>query len=187
MESSTSKILINILIVTAIALIGISVVSVLVEKPSEITATAPDTVEQITIEEPVTNTPTESTTTETTTSTSTATTAPKNSIGIIDTSWVWIRSTNDNPNITPKKVDAFSITFGKDGSIKGTTDCNTYFGKYTETSGKISFGPLGSTKMFCEGAQEGEFMLSLQGVSGYVIDKNNNLILSTGSGTMVFK
>lgn len=180
MESSTSKIMINVLIVTAIALIGVSVVSVLIKKPEP---TTPAVVTQETVTEVATTTDSESaTTTEMITTTSSSSTTP-----LTEKTWTWVKTTTGTTTTgTPKKDKAFTVTFTATGSLQGTTDCNKFLGTYTTSSNKISLSQLGSTKMYCEGSQEGEFIISLQGVSGYSIDKSN-LILNTGVGTMVFR
>lgn len=183
MESSTSKIMINVLIVTAIALIGVSVVSVLIKKPAPTTPAI--TTNEASTEVATTTDTEQSTTTEMTEETTATSSAPK---GLIQKTWTWTKTTSGTTTtVTPKKETAFTITFTETGSIQGTTDCNKFLGTYTATSNKISLSQLGSTKMYCEGSQEQDFTNTLQKISAYTIDKDNNLILTTASGTMVFK
>lgn len=197
MELSTSKIIVNTLIVTAILLIGVSVTSVLMKKPAEVVnnvSTPAETIKQPIIEENSTvSTTTESTTTEmstpsSATSTATSTSQANENKNLTSKKWTWVKTTISGTSTTPKKANAFSVTFNATGTITGTTDCNNYFGSYKTTdSNKLTLGPIGSTKMFCGESQENDFMSVLQKVIEYSIDKNNNLILTTGSGTMMFK
>jgi heat shock protein HslJ len=181
MESSTSKIMINVLIVTAIALIGVSVVSVMIKKPEPATQVATT---QETITEVATTTDNDpATTTETTSTDSSSTTSP-----LTEKTWTWVKTTKGTTTTsTPKKEKAFTVTFTQTGSLQGTTDCNKFLGTYTSSSNKISLSQLGSTKMYCEGSQENEFTATLQKITSYSIDNENNLVLTTASGTMVFR
>ena len=114
----------------------------------------------------------------------------KNLSSLTDRDWKWVRTEMNNDEIiTPKKADAFSIAFKSDGSVSGRTDCNSFFGQYEIAEGKLSFGAMGSTKMFCEGSQEDVFMKSLGEVESYFINKDNKLILQIklDSGIMMFE
>jgi heat shock protein HslJ len=104
--------------------------------------------------------------------------------------WKWIKTVmNDDTSILPKKVNAFTIIFNEDGSLNGTTDCNRFFGNYSLPESKLSFGPFGSTKMFCLDSQEEIFLRTLKETERYLTDKENNLILllKSDSGSMLFK
>jgi len=92
-------------------------------------------------------------------------------------------------NITPNKSDAFTLTFKEDGMVYGTTDCNNFSGSYTIDGENLTFGPMASTKMFCEGSQETIFMQMLGRTASYFFDKENSLVLlpKTGSAFMVFE
>lgn len=103
--------------------------------------------------------------------------------------WVWERTTmNDGTIITPEQADAFTVTFTEDGRVSGTTDCNSFSGTYTQPApGEIAFGPLASTKMYCEGSQEAEFTGKLQDVSGYSVSFSElTLNIKFDSGDMHF-
>lgn len=47
-------------------------------------------------------------------------------------------------------VDAF-IEFGPDGQLSGNVGCNGFGGDYQVDGNTITFGPIISTEMFCEG------------------------------------
>lgn len=193
MESS-SKIAANVLIICAILLIGTSLFTALTKKgqntPIMTLATSTIPAQRDNLQNTVSTSTEESgTTTESiTNSTSTSTLTNITTKSFIGKNLTWIKTTTkDGRVVTPKKVTAFTITLALDGSVKGKTDCNGFFGTYKITEEKLSFGSFGATEMFCEGAQEGIFMNSLQNVTQYLVDINNNLILTTASGSMMFK
>jgi heat shock protein HslJ len=47
--------------------------------------------------------------------------------------------------------DTPSLEFNADGTVSGTDGCNQLTGSWTEDGGVISFGPIASTKMACDG------------------------------------
>lgn len=109
---------------------------------------------------------------------------------ILDTKWVWVETTlPDGTTITPNQKDAFSITLSSDGNTAGKTDCNSFFSDYALGSdGILSFGPIGSTKMFCEGSQEGIFIDHISKVSHYTFkDGRLVLLLVNAAGSMSFE
>src|SRR5690606_1600154 len=62
--------------------------------------------------------------------------------------WVWNETLmNDDSVTTPATKGKFTITLNPDGSVQGTTDCNTFMGSYTADGSTFSFGTLASTKM----------------------------------------
>lgn len=105
--------------------------------------------------------------------------------------WKWISTQlNDGTILTPEQTDAFTITFREDGTLTGTTDCNNFFGPYRWEDGRLSLDQLASTKMACEGSQEGEFLKYLVEADGLMLDPQENtlvLLLKFDSGTMIFK
>lgn len=109
---------------------------------------------------------------------------------LLGKTWVWVSTVVDGKkSLTPKKESAFTLIMKDNGSIAGTTDCNAFFGTYTKTEDTLRFGPLGSTKKFCDGSQEMDFLTSLQDISTYTFDAHNNLIFisKSGTSTMTFK
>lgn len=105
-------------------------------------------------------------------------------------SWSWVKTQYNNDKIVePKIKNKFTITFNIDGNINITTDCNNGFGSYEITDNKMSFGPMGSTKMFCEGSQEDEFFKSLSEVDNYFFTDKNELVLGLkyDSGSIILK
>jgi heat shock protein HslJ len=61
--------------------------------------------------------------------------------------------------------------------------------EYTTITDTLSFGPLASTKMYCEGSQETEFGAMLADVERYLFTSRGELVLTLkkDGGTMVFR
>ncbi len=96
--------------------------------------------------------------------------------------WVWNKTLVDGVNqVTPEKKGVFTLKLNEDGTLSGTTDCNSYFGTYKVGSdGVVSFGALGLTRMACENSQESVFTSYLQGVSSYNLGLDGVLTLKNG-------
>jgi heat shock protein HslJ len=64
-----------------------------------------------------------------------------------------------------------SIAFGLDGTVSGSSGCNTFTGTYTADGATIEIGPLATTRMMCdvEGVmeQEEQFLAALANASLY--------------------
>jgi heat shock protein HslJ len=109
---------------------------------------------------------------------------------ILDKKWQWLSAINyDDSVFAPKKSAAFSLTFKKDGTFSGTTDCNGIFGKYTTKGSVMTLTSIGQTMMFCEGSEEVKFTTYLNQVRGFMFNGDEELVLSFefDSGSMVFK
>lgn len=64
--------------------------------------------------------------------------------------------------VRPKKEGVFTLTFKRDGTFSGTTDCNQIGGKYKiDYANSLEFLQVISTKMYCEGSQESEYLKML--------------------------
>ncbi|RJP43628.1 META domain-containing protein [Candidatus Parcubacteria bacterium] len=104
--------------------------------------------------------------------------------------WVWISALyNDGREVAPKQSGRFTLAFSDDGTFSATTDCNSMSGSYAAGTDTISFGPIASTKMYCEDSQEGEFASLLQNAQGFHFTSRGELILDLkfDSGSAVFR
>ncbi len=104
--------------------------------------------------------------------------------------WTWISTLmNDGTEVVPGKKDAFTLIFNTDGSVSFTTDCNSGGGTYVPDENRITFGPMFSTKMFCEGSQESEFMRMVGDSTSYHFTSKGELILDItfDSGSVIFR
>lgn len=108
---------------------------------------------------------------------------------LLNTSWRWLRTENATGTIInqPLRDKPFILSFADSDSMGSQTDCNSLAGSYLKTDSALSFGPLVSTKMFCEDSQETEYVTQLQLVTEHAI-LNNMLLLSMGDnrGIMFF-
>ena len=82
-----------------------------------------------------------------------------------------------------------TIAFSGDGTVTGNAGCNTFNGTYTAEGSDLTFSPLATTRMACEGAAdtiEQAFLPALQATSAYEITSDGNLELTSGSTTLSF-
>ena len=78
------------------------------------------------------------------------------------------------------QATASTITFEADGRVHGQGGCNRYFGAATIDGERMSFGPLGSTKMACAPAlmdQEARFFRALEGAERWSLDEHGLLLI----------
>ena len=105
--------------------------------------------------------------------------------------WQWVKTQyNNDTEVTPLKADVFTLTFDTYGMATATTDCNSMNGSYEVDGSKISFGPMASTRVYCEGSQENVFRKLLQEeVSSFLFTSKGELVfdLKFDSGTAIFK
>lgn len=104
--------------------------------------------------------------------------------------WVWISARyGDGRELRPTRADAFTLSFGGDGKLTTTTDCNRVGGTYTAEDRRLTFSGFFSTRMFCEGAQEGAFTRLLEETTGYRFTSRGELVLDldSGNGSAVFR
>ena len=76
------------------------------------------------------------------------------------------------------------LTFGADGNASGSTGCNSMTGTYATDGAALTFGPMATTRMACEGdlmAQEAEVLEALAAISGWEIDADGRLHLTGGT------
>lgn len=79
------------------------------------------------------------------------------------------------------------IAFKSKGEIVGFGGCNNFFGTYEQDGQTLTFGPLASTKKFCQGKMDAEakFLQSVQDTRKYeathlsmtFIDENGDVLL----------
>lgn len=112
---------------------------------------------------------------------------PPKTSDVVGQTWVWKHSIIGGDAISaPNHPEKFTVTFGTDGKVSGTTDCNSFGGEYQMGSdGIISFGPFSSTLMFCEGSQEADFTGSLAQATRMTTDVDGNLVMILGETSNV--
>jgi len=88
-----------------------------------------------------------------------------------------------------------TLVFNADGTLTGYGGCNNYFGTYmltttmTKFGNGITFGPVASTKKYCEinGQQETTYLQILQNTLAYTININQLTLTDTSLNVLVFK
>lgn len=82
--------------------------------------------------------------------------------------------TNIDEGFTEKKP---TINFEEtENRVHGNAGCNNYFGTFETENDHITFSPMGTTQMFCEGVNEHAYFTTFEQVKSFKID-NNQLIL----------
>ena len=80
-----------------------------------------------------------------------------------------------------------SIDFASDGTLNGNVGCNGFGGDFTVEGDTITFGPIVSTMMFCEGSvgeQEAATLVVFQESASFVLD-GDTLTVTSADGSSV--
>lgn len=84
---------------------------------------------------------------------------------------------NNGAEAVVSALEAAEVTavFAEDGTVSGSSGCNTYGGSYTVDGSSIAIGPLASTEMACSEpdgvmTQETQFLVAMERASEYRID-----------------
>lgn len=112
-----------------------------------------------------------------------------NSRIILEKTWQWESTLSFVEKIAVPNPERYTILLTADGKAKIRFDCNRGGGDYKISDGKLSFGPLLSTRMACPpGSLDGPFIRDLQRVASFFIENGNlYLELPFDSGTMKFR
>jgi len=103
--------------------------------------------------------------------------------------WQWVGTITPVEKVTVADPGRYTIRMTDDGKAQARFDCNRGGGTYVISEGKLSFGPLLSTRMACPAdSLDGPFMRDLQRViSFFVQDGDLYLEMPYDSGTMRFR
>jgi len=94
--------------------------------------------------------------------------------------WTLVSYSSD-ARLTPAAPGVKTFIEFKDGQLNGNMGCNGFGGEYSISGDTITFGPIMSTMMFCEGPvgeQETATLIVLQGSVKFTLDGNTLLIVS---------
>jgi len=108
---------------------------------------------------------------------------------VMNKTWQWVATVTPVEQIEAMQPERYTIFLNSNGKLQARFDCNRGGGNYRMSEGKLSFGPLMSTRMACSAeSQDAIFMKYLQRVKSFFI-RNNNLYLELpfDSGTMRFR
>lgn len=85
---------------------------------------------------------------------------------------------------TPPAEGATITALFEDGVVSGISGCNSYSGGYETDGGSISFGPIATTLMACEGTlldQEQLYLSLLAESDSYVVEGDTLTLRSSGT------
>ncbi|MGW7415151.1 META domain-containing protein [Streptomyces sp. NPDC054863] len=94
---------------------------------------------------------------------------------------------SDSAQSVPEEVAGKAyLTFGKDGSVRGRTGCNSLSGQAKQGPGSLEFGRIATTRMMCQGeaaAVEKQMLKVLEGKVTYTVNgRSLSLTGSAGAG-----
>lgn len=108
---------------------------------------------------------------------------------LLENRWVWLQTVANGQTTDPSTAGAFILTFNEDGLALIETDCNAGRGGFVVgAQQRVSLPVIATTRMFCEGSNEGDFYAQLGLVESYTISADGVLELHLGGegGTMDF-
>jgi heat shock protein HslJ/uncharacterized lipoprotein YbaY len=111
--------------------------------------------------------------------------APTQASPLEGTDWQWASMDANGATTTPVPGTTITLSFGSDGSVTGSSGCNTYSGSYrTAEGGQIIFGDLTTTHKSCPDAvmKQEEAYLELLGTGGTYNLSGERLTLSLNQG-----
>ncbi|MEA2035057.1 MAG: META domain-containing protein [Euryarchaeota archaeon] len=107
------------------------------------------------------------------------------------TKWV-LNSYNDGNEAIVSVIAGteINLTFNEEGGISGSAGCNSYFSSYETDGDTLSFGLIGSTKMFCNEPngimeQEGTYLKLLESAAGCRIEGDHLTIQDSSDKTIL--
>jgi len=108
---------------------------------------------------------------------------------VLAITWQWVSTISPVEKITVANPERYTLQLAADGRAQVRFDCNRGGGDYEISEGKMSFGPLISTRMACpEDSLDAPFMRDLQRVSSFFIEDGELFLeLPADSGTMRFQ
>ncbi len=106
-----------------------------------------------------------------------------------DKTWEWEATITAVEKITVPNPERYTILLTEKGRLQARFDCNRGGGDYKISAGKLSFGPLISTRMACPpDSLDGPYMRDLQRVVSFFLEDGKlYLELPLDSGTMRFR
>jgi heat shock protein HslJ len=107
----------------------------------------------------------------------------------LNQTWQWESTVTPVDKISVPEPEHYTLLLKRDGKVQVRFDCNRGGGNYEISEGKLSFGPLMSTRMACpEDSLDGLFARDLERVVSFFIDNGHlYLELPYDSGTMKFR
>ncbi len=101
--------------------------------------------------------------------------------------WVLVNLETHRADEVVYHVTPYVVFESSTGNISGNSGCNNFFGSYTTVGKSIRIGPLGSTKMYCEGVPEDEFFRALEGADSYSFEGDMLILYKEEAPTARFE
>ena len=107
---------------------------------------------------------------------------------VLNRTWQWESTITQTEKIVVPDPERYTILLEADGKAIVRFDCNGGGGQFQISPGKLTFGPLMSTRMACPpDSLDVTFMRNLQRVATFFVENGNlYLELPLDSGTMRF-
>jgi heat shock protein HslJ len=103
------------------------------------------------------------------------------------TSWRWLEITSDTETVRPPTTGTYTLTFGPDHRVTGTSDCNQIAGPYTQSGASLAIGPLAETLKLCAaGGMGGRYSSALPEATAHRRQGDTLVIELKGGGAMRF-
>jgi len=108
---------------------------------------------------------------------------------IVGKTWQWESTITPAEKLSVPEPERYTMLLMTDGRVQAKFDCNRGGGSYTIAEGKLSFGPMMSTRMACPpDSLDTPFMRDLQRVTSFFVqDGALFLELPYDSGAMRFR
>lgn len=108
---------------------------------------------------------------------------------VLNKTWQWVSTITPVEKIAVSNPERYTIMLADDGKLQARFDCNRGGGEFKISQGKLSFGPLISTRIACPpDSLDGPFMRDLQRVVSFFVENGMlYLELPYDSGTMKFR
>lgn len=108
---------------------------------------------------------------------------------VLNRTWQWVSTVTPTETIDVPQPERYTLLFADEGSLQALFGCNRGGGDYEISAGRLTLGPLMSTRMACpEDSLDTPFMRDLQRVVSFFIDNGKlYLALADDGGTMAFQ
>jgi heat shock protein HslJ len=108
---------------------------------------------------------------------------------VLDRTWQWKSTQTSAEKIVPKTPERYTIRLTGEGRLQARFDCNSGGGSYQISTGKLSFGPMLSTRMACSpDSLDTQFMRDLGSVDSFSVEGAQlSLRLKGDGGSMHFR
>ncbi len=117
------------------------------------------------------------------------TTPAEEPAALADTQWTLVLFGTPDSETPVVEGSIITIEFSADGTMGGSSGCNSYGGSYQVADGMIVFGEIVSTLMACADesvmVQEQEFLIALNTASAFTITEDT-LTVEYESGVLTF-